>query len=158
MEMKLLQKNYTKTLFFGPNISFANNDNCQIFAKENTKVLVIDYKKLMHPDNLKHPYFNIFFHNLFDIIHQKLKEKNDRINILEKKQIREKLLAYFEAEHKKTLTKSIYLPFHLKDLADYLAVNRSAMFRELKNMKDEGFIEVKGKKITLLYIEQSGIS
>ena len=39
----------------------------------------------------------------------------------------------------------------LKDLADYMAVNRSAMFRELKNLKEEKFVAVKGKRITLLY-------
>ena len=44
-----------------------------------------------------------------------------------------------------------YLPFTFRDLADYLAVNRSAMFRELKHMKDEKFIEVNDRKITLLY-------
>ena len=136
---------------FGTNISFTIHDNCQILAKLDTEVLVIDYQKLMNPKNLEHRYFNIFLHNLFDIIHIKLKEKNDRISILEKKQIREKLLEYFEYEYKKTHSRFIYLPFLLKDLADYIAVNRSAMFRELKNMKEERFIEVKGKKITLLY-------
>ena len=80
-----------------------------------------------------------------------MREKNERINILEKKQIREKLLEFFEIQYKKAHTKTITLPFHLKDLADYIAVNRSAMFRELKNMKEEKVIEIKNKKITLLY-------
>ena len=38
-----------------------------------------------------------------------------------------------------------------QSVADYISVNRSAMFRELKNLKEEGFIEVNGKRITLLY-------
>ena len=54
-------------------------------------------------------------------------------------------------EHKKSRLKSIYIPFSFKDLADYLAVNRSAMFRELKHLKDEKFIEIKNRRITLLY-------
>ena len=70
---------------------------------------------------------------------------------LAQKQIRDKLLEYFEIEHKKTRQRYIYLPFSLKDLADYLAINRSAMFRELKHLKEEKLIEVKGNKITLLY-------
>ena len=80
-----------------------------------------------------------------------MREKNERIKILEKKQIREKLLEFFEIEHKKNRLNSIYLPFSFKDLADYLAINRSAMFRELRHLKDEKFIEVKNRKITLLY-------
>ena len=47
--------------------------------------------------------------------------------------------------------KSFILPFSLTDLADYLSVDRSAMMRELKLLRDEGFIEKNGNKITLKY-------
>jgi len=136
---------------FGSNVSATNDENCRILAKEDSEILVIDYFKLLNPKNLHHIYFNIFFRNLFDILNTKLKDRNERIRILEKKQIREKLLEYFEIEHKKSHSRNIYLPFHFKDLADYIAVNRSAMFRELKNLKEEKFIEVKDRRITLLY-------
>ncbi len=136
---------------FGSNISSTNNENYQIISKRDTQVLVIDYEKLLNPMNLKYSYFNTFFRNLFDIINTKFKEKNERIRILEKKQIREKLLEYFEIQHKKSRLKNIYLPFTFKDLADYIAVNRSAMFRELKHLKDERLIEINDRKITLLY-------
>ena len=136
---------------FGTNISASGDDKCQIIAKENTEVLVIDYDKLVHPRNLRYIYFNIFFKNLFNIINTKFKETNDRIRILEKKQIRDKLLEYFEIEYKKMHSKNIYLNISLKELADFIAVNRSAMFRELKHLKEDRFIEVKDNKITLLY-------
>lgn len=148
---EIIMENLYKDDIFGTNISATNSEYTQIIAKEETKVLVIDYDKLINPANLKYSYFNIFFMNLFDIINTKFKEKNERVKILEKKQIREKLLEYFEIEHKKTRQRNIYLPFTFRDLADYLAVNRSAMFRELKHMKDEKFIEVNDRKITLLY-------
>lgn len=148
---EIIMENLYKDDIFGTNISATNSEYTQIIAKEETKVLVIDYDKLINPANLKYSYFNIFFMNLFDIINTKFKEKNERVKILEKKQIREKLLEYFEIEHKKTRQKNIYLPFTFRDLADYLAINRSAMFRELKHMKDEKFIEVNDRKITLLY-------
>ncbi len=48
-----------------------------------------------------------------------------------------KLLAFFENEYKKSRSKYIYVPTNLKDLADYLSINRSAMFRELKYLKEE---------------------
>lgn len=148
---EIIVENLVKDSVFGSNISSTNDENYQILAKEDAEVLVIDYNKLMNPKNLGHPYFDIFLRNLFEIITTKLKERNERIKILEKKQIREKLLEYFEIEYKKTHNKTIYLPFNLKDLADYIAVNRSAMFRELKNLKEEKFVDVQGKKIILLY-------
>ena len=86
-----------------------------------------------------------------NVIAQKIRQKNERIRILEKKQIREKLLEYFEVEYKKSYLRRITLPFSLKDLADYMGVNRSAMFRELKRLKEDNLIEVNGKRITLLY-------
>ena len=49
------------------------------------------------------------------------------------------------------MSKSFRIPFSLTDLADYLSVDRSAMMRELKILKDEGFIEKSGNKIKLLY-------
>lgn len=148
---EIVMENLAKNDIFGTNISATNSEYTQIIAKEDTKVLVIDYNKLINPANLKYNYFNIFFRNIFDIINTKFKEANERVKILEKKQIREKLLEYFEIEHKKSRQKNIYLPFTFKTLADYIAVDRSAMFRELKHLKDEKFIEVNDRKITLLY-------
>lgn len=148
---EIIVENLGKESVFGSNISGTNNENCQIIAKEPTEVLVIDYNKLINPKNLSHNYYNIFLLNIFDIINVKFRERNERVRILEKKQIRDKLLEYFDIEYKKSHTRTINLPFALKDLADYIAVNRSAMFRELKNLKEEKFIEVKNKKIKLLY-------
>ena len=146
-----IKENLEKYSIFGTTITGTNNEDYQIIAKKDTTILVIDYDKLINPTNSNHNYFNIFYNNLFDIINTKFKEANERIRILEKKQIRDKLLEFFEIEHKKTRQKNIYLNFSLKSLADYLAVDRSAMFRELKHLKEEKFIEVNGRRITLLY-------
>lgn len=148
---EIVKENLVKDSVFGNNISATNSEYCQIIAKQDTEVLVIDYNKLMNPINLRYNYFNIFFSNLFDIINIKLKEINERVKILEKKQIREKLLEYFEIEHKKTRLKKFPLSLTFKDLADYLAIDRSAMFRELKHLKEDKVIEINDKRITLLY-------
>ena len=148
---ELVQENLGKDSVFGTTISATNSEDCQIIAKEDTEVLIIDYIKLMRPENLTHNYFNIFLSNLFDIMNTKFRETNERVKVLEKKQIREKLLKFFEIEHRKSHSKNIYLNFAFKDLADHLAIDRSAMFRELKHLKDEKFIEINHNRITLLY-------
>ena len=81
------------------------------------------------------------------ILNDKMEEKNKRIQILTKKTIRNKLLEYFNFSN----SRYVYLPFSFMALADYLGVDRSALSREIKFLKDEGFIEIKGKRITLLY-------
>lgn len=148
---EIIMEKLFKDSIFGTNISLTNSDSSQIIAKEDTEVLVIDYNKLINPKNIAHNYYNIFLKNLFEIINIKFKERNERMKVLEKKQIREKLLEYFEIEYKKTRLRRIKLPFSLKDLSDYIGANRSAMFRELKNLKEEKFIEIKGRNITLKY-------
>lgn len=148
---QILLEKFEENSVFGTNINPINQYNCEIIAKEYTEVLVINYNSLFNEENIKHFYFNIFMMNLFDIINTKFKETNEKMRVLEQKTIRDKLLEYFEIQYKKTYSKTIELPFNLKDFADYMAVNRSAMFRELKYMKEEKFISINGKKITLLY-------
>ena len=82
--------------------------------------------------------------------HQQLSEYLPEL-ILNKRSTRDKLLGYFTFLSTRTLSKIIKLPLSLTDLADYLSVDRSAMMRELKILKEDGFIKKDGNKITLLY-------
>ena len=82
---------------------------------------------------------------------KKIIELNGRLEVLSKRTIREKLLGYFNLMVKGKMNRYFYLPFSYTELADYLAIDRSAMMREIKNLKDEGFIKTNGHKITLLY-------
>lgn len=136
---------------FGSITTSISNSEYDIITKEDSKIIVIDFNEIINYGELNTPYFNHFLKNLLKIISEKNKQNNDRIEILTNKSIRDKLLAYFKTNVIKNNSKTIYLPFTLTDLADYLAVNRSAMSRELKHLKEEGFIEIKGRKIKLLY-------
>ena len=49
------------------------------------------------------------------------------------------------------MNRTFYIPLSYTDLADYLSVDRSAMMRELKSLKEEGFISRDGNKVTLKY-------
>ncbi len=138
-------------MIFGSTISSLSSDECELIAKEDTKVLIIDYDLIIESENNTYSYYNQFVKNLLQITTDIIDEKNERIEILTKKTIRDKLLEYFNIYRKKHGSNNIYLPFSLTDLADYLAVDRSAMSRELRYLKEEGFIETKGRKITLLY-------
>lgn len=135
---------------FGTKISSLSNQEYDVITKENTKIIMIDYERIINNDN-QTPYYNQFIKNILEIIISMTNNKNNRIEILTKKTIRNKLLEYFSIVSKTNKSKNIYLTSTLTDLADYLAIDRCAMMRELKYLKEEGFIEVKNKKITLLY-------
>lgn len=147
---RIIIEELTDNDIFGSNISSISNNEYDIVTKEDTKIIMIDYLRIF---TIKSNYncYHQFIKNLTLILSSKIKEKNERIEILSKKSIRNKLLEYFKITTTKTGSKNIYLPFSFTELADYLAVDRSAMSRELKNLKDEGFITISKKKITLLY-------
>lgn len=136
---------------FGSNLSSLKNNEFDIIAKSETKIIIIDYQNIMSESNNKYPYYNQFIKNLLEITMDKINEKNNRIEILTKKSIRDKLLEYFKIVSSKNHSKIIYLTLNYSELADYLAVDRCALSRELKNLKDDGFIKKEGKKIVLLY-------
>lgn len=133
---------------FGSTISSINNDEYSIITKEDSKIIIIYFDEIINND-LNYSYFNQFLKNLLKIITKKINSNNDRMEILTNKTIRNKLLAYFRIMSRKNNSRVIYLPYNYIDLADYLAIDRSAMYRELKNLKEEGLIEVKNKRITL---------
>lgn len=136
---------------FGTITSPLANTEYDILAKEDSQVIVIDFNEIINYDETKSYYYIKLLKNLLNIMADKIKKNNERIEILTHKSIRDKLLAYFKNNTKYRNNRIVYLPFTLTDLADYLAVNRSAMSRELKSLKEERLIEIKDKKIKLLY-------
>ena len=120
-----------------------------VLAKKKCRILFYPYDSaenctedcLYHIDVLR---------NLPDLILHSIAEQNFRIILLTKKSVRDKLLAYFNMLSIENSSKTFELPFSLTDLADYLMIERSAMMRELKRLKDEEIIKKTNSQITLL--------
>lgn len=134
-------------------IFYKINTNNELFviAKEKSKILLFNYdifEKKCKKNCKMHEELLIGLPNL---VLAKVSDLNLRIELLSKKTIRDKLISYFRILSEKNFSKTFILPFSLTDLADYLSVDRSAMMRELKSLKNEGFIKKSDKnKITLL--------
>ena len=140
----------TDNQVFGSTISNIANPEYDVITKEETTVIILDISKILSLDN-KSNYYSQFIKNILNIYQDKIKKNNERIEVLTNKTIRDKLLSYFNILSSGGTIKTIYLPFTYSDLANYLGVNRSAMTRELNNLKDEGIIETNGRKIKLHY-------
>lgn len=133
---------------FGTNISFISNNEYSIKTKEDTKIVILYFDEIINKE-LNWAYYNQFLKNLLEIVNNKIISNNERIYILTNKTIRNKLLAFFKIVSNKNNSKYIYLPFSFTELADYLAVDRASMHRELKHLKEEGIIDIKNKRIKL---------
>lgn len=134
-------------------IFYQINTNNELFviAKEKSKILIFNYdifEKKCKKNCKMHEELLIGLPNL---VLTKVSDLNLRIELLSKKTIRDKLISYFRILSEKNFSKTFTLPLNLTDLADYLSVDRSAMMREIKSLKTEGFIKKSDKnKITLL--------
>ncbi len=141
---------------FSSKMSNISNSEYSVTTKEDTKLIIIYFNEILNND-LNTSYYNQFLKNLLYIMSDKMTNINNRIEILSNKTIRNKLLAYFKLMSKKNNSRIIYLPYTFIDLADYLGVDRSAMYRELKNLKEEGLITITNKKIILNFYEEQFI-
>lgn len=136
---------------FSSAINYIDENETDAIVTEDTEIISMNQKDILDFKDNSKSYYNTFIKNLYIIMTKKISERNERIQILTKKTIRYRLLEYFEMMRKKNNSLNIYLPYNYIDLAAYIAVDRSAMSRELSNLRDEGFINIKGKKITILY-------
>ena len=137
---------------FGEAFYPANTNNeLFVLAKKDCEVLFFIYDDVMTKCKSNCSFHEELTSKLQLLIMKRIISLNTRVELLTKKNIRDKLLSYFNLLSSKKLSKTITLPLSLTDLADYLSVDRSAMMRELSHLKDEGFIEKNGHKIKLLY-------
>ena len=128
-----------------------NSDELSIVATDNCTVISFDYEHITRRCKKSCSYHSKLIDNMIQILADKIVNMNNRIDILTKKTIIEKLLEYFKTIEKEKLSKTFKLNLNFTELADYFGVDRSALMREIKNLKNEGFIETKGNRITLLY-------
>ena len=127
------------------------NNELLVEAKKGCEVLFFSYNNIYEKCKSNCKFHQILTENFCKIVVNKVTNLNTRIEVLTKRTIRDKLLGYFSILSTRNLSRTFELPFSLTDLADFLSVDRSAMMREIRNLKDEGFIKKNGNKLTLLY-------
>ena len=141
---RIIVTHFSKNSIFGEifyNITTSNE--LFVEAKQKSTVLFFSYDVIVKNAKLSTSFNQLVLREITFL--------NMRIELLSKRSIREKLLAYFNILSNQKFSKSFTIPFSLTDLADYLCIDRSAMMREMKLLKDEGFLEKTGNRITLLY-------
>lgn len=138
----------TKNNIFSPYFTPLLEDDYEIFTETPSTITIIELFDILQNDS-KNKYYQQLLKNILNIFSNKMLEINKRMEIISNKTIRNKLLAYLKYQTKKYNSTTIYLPFSYTVLANYLSVDRSAMNRELKHLKEEKLIETKGKKIKI---------
>lgn len=134
-------------LFF----SQIHEGDVQIICSADAEVMFIDYDHLTKQCQNACAHHSKLIQNMLFIVSEKSKKLSNRVEVLSQRTLRKKLITYFNMLSKETGKRNIVLPFSLSSLSDYLCVDRSAMLREMKKMREEGLIDSHAKKVNILY-------
>lgn len=148
---KTIIKHYgPQTIFGDPFYPSRINNELFVLAKTKCNVLIFSYNILFDKCKPSCKFHGTVKQEISNLVLKEIKEQNLRIEILAQKNIRAKLLAYFEILADQKHSREFLLPFTMSDLASFLNVDRSAMTRELGYLKKENKLKQKGREITLL--------
>ena len=95
---------------------------------------------------------NNFVMQFIKSLSQNSQGMNRKIVMYSQKSLRKNVLEYLYALSIKQRTDIVTLPLTKKQLADYFGIQRPSLFRVIKELKDEGLIEVYNRKIKIKFI------
>lgn len=119
-------------------------------AAEPAEIMFIDCQRIISVCSSSCRFHNKLVENLLKIVADKNLMLNRKIEVISQRSIREKLLAYLNAEAQKQNARSFRINFSRQELADYLCADRSALSRELSKLQAEGLVSCNGRNFEML--------
>ena len=120
-----------------------------VLASEKSTVLFIDKNRTITPCPAACGFHFDIAGNMIKILAQKNIFLTGRAEHLSKRSTKEKVLSYLSSVSVKTGSRTFTIPFDRRQLADYLAVDRSALSSVLGKLRDEGLIDFNKNSFTL---------
>ena len=111
-----------------------------VLASEKSEILFIDYKRILDDTGVACTSYNKLIQNMMLILAGKNVMLTQKIEHLMKRSTREKLLSFLSAQAIEAKSHVFDIPLSRQELADYLAVDRSAMSNELSKLQQEGLL------------------
>jgi CRP-like cAMP-binding protein len=150
--IRTILETLTEGDMFGEVLAFSglSEDSTTVVCDKECTILFFEYSHITHPCSKNCDHHAMLLENMFRLISQKTMALSERIEVLSRRTIRDKLLCYFSLQATRQNSHTFELPFSVSALADYICSDRSAMMREMKHMRQSGLIEADGRKITLL--------
>lgn len=110
-------------------------------VSEDAKILFMPFDRVMHSCTMACEFHHKLIMNMVRIIANKNRDLIRKADVISKRTIREKLLAYLSIYAQTQKSRYFEIPLGRVELAEYLCVDRSAMTRELVKMKADGLID-----------------
>jgi len=140
---KTLLVSMGKGELFGETFSFGEHRKATVsfLASEDAKVLFLSFGHIMQTCSMACKFHHRLIENMVTLIASKNIALMDKVDILSKKTLREKIATYLLQQVGKQDKTYFDIPYGRVQLAEYLCADRSALTRELNTMRDEGLIE-----------------
>ena len=122
---------------------------CDVVASEDTEVLFLSMNKMLTTCQRGCAFHSLIIHNMLRISAQKNLNMSSRMMHTASKSLRDRLLSYLSEQATLNGSAHFKIPFDRQQLADYLAVDRSAMSNELSKMQKDGLITYHKNEFTL---------
>lgn len=110
-------------------------------AGADTKVLYLPYQKVLHSCKEECEVHYRLIENLVSLIAKKNIQLMQKIEVISKKTLREKIVAFLMIQGEKKKSQYFSIDMGRIKMAEFLCADRSALTRELKQMKQEGLID-----------------
>lgn len=110
-------------------------------AAEDSEVLFLSFCRVMHTCTHACAFHQTLIENMVRIIARKNRELMRKVEVVSKKSLREKVLAYLSIQAQQQTARTFEIPLGRSELAEYLCADRSALTRELAKMQEEGIID-----------------
>ena len=120
------------------------SDNLSVvtfLVSEDAKVLFLPFNRVMHSCTMACQFHHRLIENMVRVIADKNRDLMRKVEVVSKRTIREKLLAYLSLQAQTQNSRYFEIPLGRVELAEYLCVDRSALTRELAKMKEDGLID-----------------
>lgn len=128
---------------FGESFAFSQLpiSSFSVIAVTECTVLFIDPKKLATPCFAGCDFHHTLIQNMLKIVSLKNIKLTEKIEVLSKRSLREKILSYLSLTSAKYDSTEFTIPFDRQALADYLCADRSALSAELSRLKRDGYLD-----------------
>lgn len=120
------------------------SDNLSVvtfLVSEDAKLLFLPFNRVMHSCTMACQFHHRLIENMVRVIADKNRDLMRKVEVVSKRTIREKLLAYLSIQAQIQDSRYFEIPLGRVELAEYLCVDRSALTRELAKMKEDGLID-----------------
>ena len=125
------------------------------FVASDSEILMLPLGRALFEVNTASKASQRLMCNIVSILADNNTRLIEKTEILCKKTLRSKILAYLEQEARNNDCRQFTIPFNRTDFANYLDADRSALTRELARMKEEGLIDYNKNTFTILATEHS---